>query len=75
MERLLAFQPMVAIVDGENLIYLAHGAQYMGDPSDINEAERIAWIDFDEIMPLIQRGEIVGSSSVVALLAVLNRDR
>jgi 8-oxo-dGTP pyrophosphatase MutT (NUDIX family) len=75
MERLLAFQPMVAIVDGENIIYLAHGAEYVGDPSDINEAERIAWFDLDDVMPMIQRGEIAGSSSVVALLAVLNRLR
>jgi 8-oxo-dGTP pyrophosphatase MutT (NUDIX family) len=73
MERLLSFQPMVSTVDSENLIFLARGAEYVGEPQDINEAERVAWIDLDDIMPMIQRGEIVGSSSVVALLATLNR--
>jgi 8-oxo-dGDP phosphatase len=75
MELLLAFQPLVATVDGENIIYLAQGAEYIGDPTDINEAEKVAWFDLDEVLPMMQRGDIVGSSSVVALLAVLNRLR
>jgi 8-oxo-dGTP pyrophosphatase MutT (NUDIX family) len=70
MERLVAFQPMVSTIDSENVTYLARGAEYVGEPKDINEAERVRWIDLDQVMPMI---EIVGSSSVVALLATLNR--
>jgi hypothetical protein len=65
----------VSTVDGENIIFLAQGAEYIGDPTDINEAEKVTWFDLDDVLPMIQRGEIVGSSSVVALLAVLNRLR
>jgi 8-oxo-dGDP phosphatase len=75
LEHLLSFQPMVSTIDGENLIYLADGAEFVGDVADINEAELVGWVDLEEVMPMITRGEIVGSSSVVALLAVLNRLR
>lgn len=71
MERLLAFQPMVSTLDAENIVYLARGAEYVGEPTDINEAERVAWIDLREVSPMIERGEIVGSASVVGLLAAL----
>src|SRR4051794_11103655 len=73
LERLLTFQPMVSTIDSENVIFLAREAEYVGEAQDINEAERIAWIELDDVMPMIERGEIVGSSSVVALVAVLNR--
>lgn len=75
IERLLSFQPMVSTIDSENMVFLARGAEYIGDPQDINEAERLAWIDLDDIPAMMQRGEIIGSSSVVALLAVSARLR
>jgi 8-oxo-dGTP pyrophosphatase MutT (NUDIX family) len=73
IEQLASFQPMVSTIDSENLIFFADGADYIGDPQDVNEAERVSWIDLGEILPMIQRGEIVGSSSVVGLLATLTR--
>lgn len=73
VERLLAFQPMVSTIDSENQVFLAHGAEYVGAPTDINEAARVAWIDLPEIPAMIARGEIVGSTSVVALLATIHR--
>jgi 8-oxo-dGTP pyrophosphatase MutT (NUDIX family) len=73
IERLASFQPMVSTIDSENLVFFADGAEHVGDPQDVNEAERVSWIDLAEILPMIQRGEIVGSSSVVGLLATLTR--
>ncbi len=73
MERLLAFQPMVSTLDAENIVFLARGAEYVGEPTDINEAERVAWIGLDDVMPMMERGEIVGSASVVGLLAAMCR--
>jgi 8-oxo-dGDP phosphatase len=64
---------MVSTIDSENVIFLAREAEYVGEAQDVNEAERIAWIELDDVMPMIERGAIVGSSSVVALVAVLNR--
>jgi 8-oxo-dGTP pyrophosphatase MutT (NUDIX family) len=70
---LLSFQPMVGTADAENLLFLARGADYVGTPEDINEAERIGWIPLDEVLDYIARGEIVGAASVVGLIDVLAR--
>jgi 8-oxo-dGTP pyrophosphatase MutT (NUDIX family) len=74
LEQLASFQPMVSTIDSENLVFMAHGAEHIGDDvRDINEAEKVAWLDLADIPGKIQSGEIVGSSSVVALFAVLHR--
>jgi 8-oxo-dGTP pyrophosphatase MutT (NUDIX family) len=75
LEPLLAFQPMVGTVDSENLLFLARGADYTGPPSDINEAEQVAWIPLGSVSERMARGEIVGSSSIIGLLRVLTLPR
>ncbi|MDQ1288258.1 MAG: 8-oxo-dGDP phosphatase [Actinomycetota bacterium] len=75
LERVAAFQPMVSTIDSENLIFVSRGAELTGTPRDINEAERISWIPLSDIESMMQRGEIVGSSSMVALLWTLARYR
>jgi len=72
LQRLLTFQPMVGTVDSENLLFLAREARYLGEPADINEAERVAWIPLASVPERISRGEIVGSSSIIGLLRVLS---
>jgi len=66
---LMTIQPMVGTADAENLLYLAEGADHIGDPEDINEAERVDWVPLDSVLDLIQRGEIVGAASVAGVLA------
>lgn len=73
IELLLSFQPMVGTADAENLLFLARGAEYVGTPADVNEAERISWIPLDDVLDYVTRGEIVGAASVVGLLDVLAR--
>jgi hypothetical protein len=34
-------QPTVGSADAENLLFVAHGADCIGEPEDINEAERV----------------------------------
>lgn len=71
LEALTSFQPMVGTVEQENLLFVAHGAEHIGDPPDVNEAERIDWVPLDSVLERIERGEIVGSASVVGLLHML----
>ena len=73
IEPLVSFQPMVGTADAENLLFLAMGAEYVGTPADINEAERIGWIPLDDVLDLVARGEIVGAASIVGVLDVLVR--
>jgi 8-oxo-dGDP phosphatase len=68
---LVAFQPMVGSADAENLLFVARGADYIGKPADINEAERVSWIPLADVRKYIDRGEIVGGASQVGLLHVL----
>ncbi|HEV2783868.1 MAG TPA: NUDIX hydrolase [Actinophytocola sp.] len=68
---LVSLQPMVGSADAENLLFLAMGADHVGNPPDINEAERIAWIPLASVRNRIASGEIVGAASQVGLLHVL----
>jgi len=68
---LLAMQPSVGTTDAESLLFVANGAEYVGEPADINEAERVQWIPLRSVRDLIQQGEIIGASSQVGLLHLL----
>ena len=71
VKPLVACQPSVGTTDAENLLFIAHGADHIGDPPDINEAARIAWIPLDSLHTRIRVGEIIGAASLVGLLHVL----
>jgi hypothetical protein len=64
-------QPIVGSADAENLLYVARRSEYIGEPEDINEAERVTWIPLGTVRDRITTGEIVGAASQVALLHVL----
>ncbi|MFG1816086.1 NUDIX hydrolase [Kribbella sp. NPDC049174] len=71
VEPLVSLQPSVGTTDAENLLFVSHGAEHIGPPTDINEAARVEWIRLDSISDRIAAGEIVGAASLVGLLHVL----
>lgn len=71
VEFLVTLQPTVGNADAENLLYVAKGADYIGEPQDINEAERVAWVPLNSVRERMAKGEIVGAASQVGLLHVL----
>lgn len=71
MEHLVTFQPAIGSVDQPQIVYLARGADLTGVTPDINEAEKIAWFPLDEAVLMIDRGELVGAASVVAIYRAL----
>jgi 8-oxo-dGTP pyrophosphatase MutT (NUDIX family) len=71
VERLLELQPSVGTTDAENLLFVAVGADRIGVPTDVNEAERVEWIGLDSVRHRIASGEIVGAASIAGLLHVL----
>src|SRR6266545_1940834 len=71
MMPLASLQPSVGTTDCENLLFVSEGADFIGAPTDINEAERIAWIPLASVRERIATGEIVGAASQVGLLHVL----
>ena len=67
----MTIQPMVGTADAENLIYFARGAQYIGDPTDVNEAEQVDWLPLDSVRDRIASGEIVGAATVAGVFGAL----
>ncbi len=69
--HLVSFQPMPGMVDTPHEVYVVHGAEHVGEPTDIEEAGRVAWIPARDIPDLIRRGEVAGSGALVGLLYFL----
>jgi 8-oxo-dGTP pyrophosphatase MutT (NUDIX family) len=68
---LLSFHPVGGMLRTQYRLFRAVGAEYIGEPTEENEAEKVAWIPLDEVFGLIDAGQIATSSSLVGLLRVL----
>jgi 8-oxo-dGTP pyrophosphatase MutT (NUDIX family) len=71
LKHLLAFQPMIGMVDTPHEVYVGYGATHIGEPTDPEEAGRVAWIPMSATLGLINKGEVLGSGSLVGLLHLL----
>ncbi|MFC3964985.1 NUDIX domain-containing protein [Nocardia jiangsuensis] len=72
MEHLVTYQPAIGTLDQPQQVYLARGAELTETAPDINEAEDIRWIPLDEAVRMIDREEIVGAATVVAVYRALS---
>lgn len=76
LEHIVTYQPMVGMVDSPHEIFVAHGAEQVGEPTDVEEAGRVEWVPLADIPDLMARGQLMGSGTLVALLHVLaNRQK
>ncbi|MDI3423639.1 NUDIX domain-containing protein [Streptomyces luteolus] len=71
VERIASYQPMVGMVDSPHDIFVAHGAEQVGEPTDLEEAGHIEWVPLADIPALMARGQLLGSGTLVALLHIL----
>lgn len=67
---LFSFQPMIGSADAPQDLYLARGADLVGEPH-VDEAEAVRWMPLDEADQRIQGGEIIGAATVMAVLHAL----
>ncbi|MEV0295814.1 NUDIX hydrolase [Nocardia sp. NPDC050710] len=72
MEHLVTYQPSIGTLDQPQEIYLSRDAELTDTAPDINEAEEIRWIPLTEAVAMIDRGEIVGAATVVAVYRALS---
>jgi hypothetical protein len=63
------------MVDSPHEIFVGHGAEKVGEPTDIEEAGHIEWIPLADIPGLMARGDLMGSGTLVALLHILANRR
>lgn len=71
LKPLVAYQPMVGMVDTPHELFVAHGATKVGEPTDLEEASRVEWVPLTDVPALIKKGLVAGSGSLVGLLHVL----
>jgi 8-oxo-dGTP pyrophosphatase MutT (NUDIX family) len=71
MQRLLAFQPAIGIADTPHEVFLASRATRIGPPTDATEAEEIAWISLEDLLPMVDGGEIRDGATLIAVLHLL----
>jgi 8-oxo-dGTP pyrophosphatase MutT (NUDIX family)/biotin operon repressor len=75
LEHVVTYQPMVGMVDSPHEIFVGHGAEKVGSPTDIEEAGYIEWVPLADVPGLMARGELMGSGTLVALLHILANRR
>jgi 8-oxo-dGTP pyrophosphatase MutT (NUDIX family) len=71
MEHLVTYQPAIGTLDHPQEIYLARGADLTDNRPDVNEAEDMRWLSLDEAVRMIERGEVLGAATVVAVYRVI----
>jgi 8-oxo-dGTP pyrophosphatase MutT (NUDIX family) len=73
LRHLLTFQPMVGMVDAPHELYVGDsGAQFIAPPAaDSEEAARVSWVPLADIRGMLERDELLGAGTLVALLHVL----
>jgi 8-oxo-dGTP pyrophosphatase MutT (NUDIX family) len=71
LERLIVFQPVAEIVDGERVVFVGRGPQHVGEPVNAEGIDRAEWVPLASVGELIASGDVWNGSSVVGLLSVL----
>jgi 8-oxo-dGTP pyrophosphatase MutT (NUDIX family) len=72
---LVTYQPCIGIADTPHDLFVAAGAEQVGEPTDRTEAARVEWIALAEVPTLVDRGEIRDAATLVGLMKVmLGRD-
>jgi hypothetical protein len=68
----MSCQPVIGNADYPQDLYLAHGAEHVGEP-EADEAVGVAWMPVDQTPAMIARGDILGAITIIGLQHVLLR--
>lgn len=72
---LFSYYPAAGLTDHRFHVFVADGAEHVGEPRDFGESDRIEWIPAADLRALIRRGEITDGYSLTALLWFLQTGR
>jgi 8-oxo-dGTP pyrophosphatase MutT (NUDIX family) len=70
-EHLASFEPMPGMVRAHTDVYLFRGAEKVGEPTDTEEAGTLEWVPLDRVRQLLQRNELLGGGTIIAVQAYL----
>ena len=66
-----AYFPNNGVADTAFHLFVASGAEHVGDPTDWSESERVEWVELDTVRAAIEAGEVGDGLSLTALCWVL----
>jgi 8-oxo-dGTP pyrophosphatase MutT (NUDIX family) len=71
IEHLVTFEPMIGMVNTPHHVFMARGAERIGEPTEKTEMQRMEWVPLAQIPDLINQGQVSNSGTLVALLHLL----
>jgi 8-oxo-dGTP pyrophosphatase MutT (NUDIX family) len=71
LRHLVTYNPMNGLSDKRFHLFIAEGATHVGEPADVNEAERTEWMPVARLQELLRAGEVRDGLSLTALLYTL----
>lgn len=71
LTRLARAEIANGITDSEHHLFRADETTYVGQPTELNESDRIEWIPLSDVRGIMDREEIVSSASLLALTYTL----
>lgn len=71
LEHLVTFEPMIGMANTPHHVFLARGAERVGEPTEKTEMQRMEWVPLTQVPNLIAQGQVSNSGTLVALLHVL----
>jgi 8-oxo-dGTP pyrophosphatase MutT (NUDIX family) len=71
LSHALTFQPAIGIADTPHELYFGVGADHIGPPPDSTEAEEVAWIPVENLLPMVNDGSLRDGATLVGVLHLL----
>jgi 8-oxo-dGTP pyrophosphatase MutT (NUDIX family) len=72
LHHLVTYNPMNGLADKRFHLFHAEGATHVGEPVDVNEAERVEWVTVDALRKLVRGGDVRDGLSLTGLLYALS---
>jgi 8-oxo-dGTP pyrophosphatase MutT (NUDIX family) len=72
IEFVMSCQPLIGNADYPQDLYLARGAELVGEP-EADETAEVDWVPLDEAAAMIARGEILGAITIIGVQHALLR--
>jgi 8-oxo-dGTP pyrophosphatase MutT (NUDIX family) len=69
--HLASFEPMPGMMTAQTDVFMWQGAEKVGEPTDTEEAGRLEWVPLDRVRELVERRELLGGGTLVAVLSFL----
>jgi 8-oxo-dGTP pyrophosphatase MutT (NUDIX family) len=68
----MSSQPVIGNADYPQALYLAYGAELVGEP-EVDETAELRWVPADETPAMVARGEILGAITIIGVQHALLR--